>query len=337
MKKFYLLSAIALSTSFLSAQVLQSENFDALVIGDVGTSTTFGSPGQGGIYTNGGANADYQIVAIDAGHGKSLQMSSGNAAVATSNRQAVKPGLGTAWGTRTVGNNILQAKFEIYTGTSTGSTRVGANVTSATAGILGLHYNSETKTLNGQANITPSAGGASGFYNITGITANVYPANTWISVSFTYDSVNGAITYTIDGVKTTLEIAGYVVTKNLVPSQYNLINQVTANNTVVNSGSIDNYVVSAENDITLGTGESVKAGGKLSVYPNPVKDVLNFKMANNLKVESTELYDMAGKKVNTVNGKAIESINVANFPKGTYILKVKANDGNVYTQKILKK
>jgi hypothetical protein len=45
MKKFYFLSAVALSTTFFSAQILDSDNFNALNNGDVGTSTTFGSPG----------------------------------------------------------------------------------------------------------------------------------------------------------------------------------------------------------------------------------------------------------------------------------------------------
>lgn len=75
----------------------------------------------------------------------------------------------------------------------------------------------------------------------------------------------------------------------------------------------------------------------LQVYPNPVKDVLNFKMANSLKAESIELYDMMGRKVNsTPASKMSTGLNVANYPKGTYILKVKANDGKVYIQKILK-
>ncbi len=74
----------------------------------------------------------------------------------------------------------------------------------------------------------------------------------------------------------------------------------------------------------------------LQVYPNPVKDVLNFKMANNLQVESVELYDMTGRKVNTVNAKAVKDVNVSSLRKGTYILKVKANDGKVYVQKVLK-
>lgn len=74
----------------------------------------------------------------------------------------------------------------------------------------------------------------------------------------------------------------------------------------------------------------------LQVFPNPVKDVLNFKMASNLQVETVELYDMTGRKVNTVNAKAVKDVNVSNLRKGTYILKVKANDGKVYVQKVLK-
>ena len=74
----------------------------------------------------------------------------------------------------------------------------------------------------------------------------------------------------------------------------------------------------------------------LQVYPNPVKDVFNFKMASNLQVETVELYDMTGRKVNTVNAKNVKDINVSNLRKGTYILKVEANDGKVYVQKVLK-
>ena len=330
MKKFYFLSAVALSTTFFSAQILDSDNFNALNNGDVGTSTTFGSPGQGGIYTNGGANADYQIVSIDAGHGKSFQMASGNTGVATaSNRQAVKPGLSAAWNARTSGNNIIQEKFEIYTGTAVGSTRIGTNITSTTAGIVGIHYNSETKTLNGQANITPT-GGASGFYNITGITPNTYPANTWISVAFTYDSVNGIITYTVDGVKTTLNIAGYAVTKNLAPNQHNIVNQVISTNTAVNTGSIDNYVISAENTASLATGQAVTNNAKISLYPNPTADYLNF----SAKVKSAQIFDAAGRNVSS--SKATNNqIDVRNLAKGVYVVKFETENGT-QTEKFIK-
>lgn len=92
-------------------------------------------------------------------------------------------------------------------------------------------------------------------------------------------------------------------------------------------------VVTGEN--ALGVTEVINAR-ELQIFPNPVKDVLNFKLANGLKVEGVELYDMAGKKVNMMAAKASTSVNVANFPKGTYVLKVKASDGKVYIQKMLK-
>lgn len=333
MKKFYLFSAIMFSTAVLTAQTLESDNFDALTNGDVGTSTTFGAPGQGGIYTNGGANSDYQIVDVDAAHGKSFQMSSGNTAVAGSNRQAVKPGLGTAWTARTPGNDILQGKYEIYTGTATGATRLGGFVQSSTAGIVGIHYNSATQTLNGHASLTPAAGGAAGFYTITGLTANTYPANTWISVAFTYDPVNGVITYTIDGVKSTLNIANFNITKNLIPSQHNLVNQVIATpaNTVVNTGAIDNYSVSAENAATLGTGVYVNANAKLSLYPNPTSDYLNF----SAKVKTVQIFDAAGRNVSSA--KAVNNqVDVRNLAKGAYIVKFETENGT-QTQKFIKK
>lgn len=60
---------------------------------------------------------------------------------------------------------------------------------------------------------------------------------------------------------------------------------------------------------------------KLSVYPNPAKDVLNIKNAG--KIESIEIYNVVGQKVVTV--KAAETINVSGLSKGTYFLKITAN------------
>ena len=96
-----------------------------------------------------------------------------------------------------------------------------------------------------------------------------------------------------------------------------------------------NWVMTITGVNNLGVIEIINSKD-LQVFPNPAKEVLNFKMANNLQVESVELYDMTGRKVNTVNAKSIKNVNVSNFRKGTYILKVKASDGNVYVQKVLK-
>lgn len=70
---------------------------------------------------------------------------------------------------------------------------------------------------------------------------------------------------------------------------------------------------------------------------NPVKDALNFRFANGNKAEGIELIDMTGKKVNLfASSRSNESVNVSHLAKGVYILKIKANDGKVYTQKIIK-
>lgn len=71
-----------------------------------------------------------------------------------------------------------------------------------------------------------------------------------------------------------------------------------------------------------------------SVYPNPVKDVLNIE--NKTKITEISIYDFSGKlhqneKVNTENAK----IDVKDLPSGNYILKIK--DGQTETSyKIIK-
>lgn len=95
------------------------------------------------------------------------------------------------------------------------------------------------------------------------------------------------------------------------------------------------WVMTVTGENNLGVTEIINSRD-LQIYPNPVKDVLNFKLSNNLKVDAIEIYDLTGKKVNVSNSKFVSSVNVSNLPKGNYILKVKADDGRVHIQKIIK-
>lgn len=95
------------------------------------------------------------------------------------------------------------------------------------------------------------------------------------------------------------------------------------------------WVMSVTGENNLGVTEIINSRD-LQIYPNPVKDVLNFKLSNGLKVEAIEIYDLTGKQVNVKNSKLVSSVNVSNLPKGNYILKVKADDGRVHIQKIIK-
>ncbi|WP_027385504.1 T9SS type A sorting domain-containing protein [Chryseobacterium gregarium] len=87
---------------------------------------------------------------------------------------------------------------------------------------------------------------------------------------------------------------------------------------------------------TLGTTEVINSRD-LQIYPNPVKDVLKFKFANNLKSESIEIHDMNGRVVTSIsNNKNVNEVNMSAYTTGNYILRVKASDGKVYIQKIIK-
>ena len=53
-------------------------------------------------------------------------------------------------------------------------------------------------------------------------------------------------------------------------------------------------------------------------------------------MESIEIYDLSGNQINVMNCKFVSSVNVSTLAKGNYILRVKADDGKVHIQKIIK-
>jgi len=65
---------------------------------------------------------------------------------------------------------------------------------------------------------------------------------------------------------------------------------------------------------------------KVSVYPNPVKDVL-YVNANGLSIESYQLFDVKGQLVISGNQTSATSISTSNLQAGIYILKIKTNAG----------
>lgn len=72
---------------------------------------------------------------------------------------------------------------------------------------------------------------------------------------------------------------------------------------------------------------------QVKIYPNPVKDLLTIE-AENLK--SILLINMLGKKIyeSKIISDKINTINTQNIPKGIYLLKLEATDGNISTSKI---
>lgn len=72
----------------------------------------------------------------------------------------------------------------------------------------------------------------------------------------------------------------------------------------------------------------------ISVFPNPVNDVLNIKTPSDIDVKNVTINDLSGKKYNAsfVNSQ----INLVSLVKGVYIVSIETSAGTI-TKKIVKK
>lgn len=338
MKKILLLSLSLSAIISIPAQILESDNYNSYTLGNVSTSLT--GVGQGGMNLYNGTVANYQIVAGDAAHAKYLAVTTGSDGTSASSRYVYKDGLATAWTNRSPGNNIIKGTVEIYTGTSTNKHLSGVTVYGATSGIVGIGYNSQTKTLNGRAYLNITADPTqNGFYNITGLTTTTYPANTWINLGFSYNKTTGAITYVIGGVTQTLNVTGATTVSGFDPAEFDVHSSPTRSSATdpVNAGpttfGIDNYSVEASNNATLGTSDiKNNTSSIIAIGPNPTSEYLN--ILTELKINKAEIFDMSGRKVNSI----LEGnrINVKSLNSGNYIINLETKTGTV-TEKFIKK
>jgi hypothetical protein len=90
------------------------------------------------------------------------------------------------------------------------------------------------------------------------------------------------------------------------------------------------YTTSIQN--VLATAETNKESNVISVYPNPVRDILHIQSKN--EIVKAEIYDAAGRIISSTSVKG-NSIPVSGLSKGNYILKVFIKD-KVIVQKFIK-
>lgn len=106
---------------------------------------------------------------------------------------------------------------------------------------------------------------------------------------------------------------------------------VDSNNKVV-LAYVDNGVKVKRFDAALLSVKDVKKLN-IEVYPNPVTDYVYVKGQG--KILAAEVYDTAGHMIKPDFD--AEKVNLSGLKTGSYILKLKLNEGSEYTQKILKK
>lgn len=342
MKK--VLSSLLLTTAtvmmFGQAQVLVNENFESLTNGNLATDPAGATAGQNGWYIFQGTAGDYQVTTIDAGHGKSLNITTGNGAppatgANTNNRYAFK-GITT---TATPANNLVRATMEIYTGPATGAGRVGLQMYTSTTAIGGIVYDYATKRIYGQARVTVVATPTqTGTLSLT-LGTETFPANSWVTVTYIYNKTTGQHTYTYGSGTTTATYtfsgnATYSIFTGDVAAEFDAVNTTLATNTISNTAAVDNVLVEFTNTATLGVDNVVVKEAKsfIMISPNPTSDILNIKTDS--KINAVSVVDMTGRKVDVkLNGTQVD---VRSLPAGTYLINIETKDG-ISTEKFIKK
>ena len=253
MKKLLLLGFM-LSASFVNAQVLQEENFNALAAGDVGTDITGAVAGKGGFFTFASANAgtttnagnnNFEIVPVTLiGDTRvnvfTLDGPNGN----SGSRFMWKDGLATAWGTRTTGYDLLAVSVDINPGTRGTSENsfgvrvydkdskilVGFTVDSNTGELLLLAFSGET---GNQKNYIYGLG------TETSPDGVFLPANVWSKIDIAFDSATGEVVIAFPGGILGLQGAA----ASLIPLEVDFVaasSTISANNAAGATMSFDN-------------------------------------------------------------------------------------------------
>jgi hypothetical protein len=349
MKKLLLSITLALTLQCINAQVLQNDDFNSLTIGNVGTSFTGATAGQGLFLTsasNGAApttttnagNSNFQIVSAGNSSTKGVQLQGPNGA--GGGMYLWKDGLNTAFASRTVGNNIIEAEVDFYTGattTSTGFTGIYL-YDSAYNVINGFVYTNNTRLLRGLATLNNA--GTIDVFAINLVTGGLtLTANTWYRLGFGYNTVTGQPTWKLNTSTGTISIASANwATPTLAPFEIDLASEAGTANTVSYSGVFDNFVVRASaTDSLLENDNFDIAASKFSVSPNPANDFISVTNSDNILVSGISITDLNGRvvKQNSYTNVSDIQVNVSDLASGMYMMNITSDKGAV-TKKIVK-
>lgn len=112
------------------------------------------------------------------------------------------------------------------------------------------------------------------------------------------------------------------------------ISYKSPNGNIVSDGVQQPYEIA-----TLGKSHFENISLEMNVFPNPAADELRLKIGENEEVLSYQLFDINGKSLSDAK-KIIENetiINLTNFDKGIFFLKINSTNQTLKTFKIIKK
>ncbi|MCH2489607.1 MAG: T9SS type A sorting domain-containing protein [Flavobacteriales bacterium] len=298
MKKIYLTAVTALAMAFtVNAQIIE-DNFDSYTLGDISPQAAHWETWPGGTAAD--------VVDSNAFSGTQSMLISDNG----TDDQLLLLGDQTS--------GVYSVSFRVFIPT----------------GATGFYNFQQEEAnpgaqFNGQVFISDTAsGGTNGNFTYDfDPTETPFFFDTWFPVVHVIDLDNGTITIQIDGV-TSLDAVPYVN---------------TAGDPATQLGSMDFFSIDANNmmfvdDVDYRQGNVLSndefSATNFSVYPNPVKDVLNIESAT--AVDSIEVYDVLGKRVLTASPDRISpSIDMSALTSGAYMVKVTIGNASK-TVKVIK-
>lgn len=345
MKKLLLLLAFA-SATVAEAQLLQSENFNSLLNGDVGTDMTGVTPGQDNwlTFTSNGAapttgtnagNSNFQIVdnGFDGTIGLKIVSSNGN----KGNRFMWKADFAALWDTRTAGNEIIEIEYDLFTGPATTSTaQVGVRLyglDGTTARVLnGFVYNMNTRELEGVAYLNNAGTFGTYLVNLAAAPGLILNENTWYRIGFAYDTVTGETIWNPGTGSTGLPAANWA--GPFLVDEIDFISAVPTTNAAESEIIFDNLTVKATaTEALLGVTEIQDVS--FAVSPNPATDIVT--ITTNEILNSVELFDVNGRVVKNVDFKSSTNsnqVNVSDLSSGIYMMKITSDKGTA-TKKLV--
>lgn len=350
-----LLTLSLLASFFGFSQVLQTDNFNSFVVGNVGTGFTGTTAGQGGYFTeatngaapttsNNAANSNFQVVTTGNSTTNGLSIVGPNGDKGS--RFMWKDGLPTAWTGRTSGNDIIEVEVDVNPGARGASrnlfglrifnadfsrTLAGFQVNSATGELVLIAYSSAgtPPALNNYA------------YSLAAAPGVQLPENAWSRVGISYNYTTGEVLINssaitggplgLDGSSPTTNPAeiDFVVTSGSVTGP------PAINNAAAATMRFDNLVTKASSTNTLlSSGEFSIGDNSFVVYPNPAKDVLNITNSNNVDIKNISITDLNGRVVKSQVA-SFTQINVSDLNAGVYFLTIEASEGKT-TKKFIK-
>ena len=168
---------------------------------------------------------------------------------------------------------------------------------------------------------------------VTGSTAGEYLTN---KIEVSGSQITLSLCYkVIDAAAMTYYNHDFNIDVPTVPSNYNLKVNVYQTDVVCDYKKLEdsvnlNFSMPFSGTISLKTFENDFSSKSVSVFPNPAKDILNFK--TDIKFDEANVYDASGRLVLTSLFKL--EINVSSFKNGNYFLELKSKD-KIITKKFI--